>query len=146
MKILVVTLAFLLLSDTNRNIAKLEGPQFHPSKLRPVISKIYYSWCFSNYSGSPLSVKVSSYLGAIPSLRSWKNVGNVNTYGSAHNWPWSLPLSLEFTSMTRHLAGSYPNSSNVQCISTAGSIRAVANFKQNLRLFHLEPKTGRILS
>jgi len=34
MGILVVTLAALLLSDTNRNIAKLEGSQFHPSKVK----------------------------------------------------------------------------------------------------------------
>ena len=34
MGILVVTLAALLLSDTKRNIAKLEGSQFHPSTVR----------------------------------------------------------------------------------------------------------------
>jgi len=48
--------------------------------------------------------------------------------------------------MTRHLAGSYPTSFNVWCIGNAGSIRAVANIKQNFRNFHLEPKTGRILN
>jgi len=48
--------------------------------------------------------------------------------------------------MTRHLAGSYLTSSNIRCIGNTGSIRAVANIKQNLRDFHLEPKTGRILS
>jgi hypothetical protein len=34
MGIFVVILAVLLLSDTNRNIAKLEGSQFYPSKVR----------------------------------------------------------------------------------------------------------------